>query len=155
MRPVIASNGAPFLQMRSVGSHSTPGREKEEHKERTGSRRICCCPWSHGLWPKKLSVSVAVPPAPVRVPSQRPLARVSRQSHMSTNDKGDNEMIQGIVHRSPGKPQIGDSDEGCATSHRLQWGAFPPNEVGRVAHYVRKGEGRNERKDGQKTTLYI
>ena len=32
------------------------------------------CPWSHGLRPKKLSVSVAVPPAPVRVPSQRPLA---------------------------------------------------------------------------------
>ena len=32
------------------------------------------CPWSHGVRPKKLSVSVAVPPAPVRVPSQRPLA---------------------------------------------------------------------------------
>ena len=26
---VIASNGVPFLQMRSVGSHSTSGREKE------------------------------------------------------------------------------------------------------------------------------
>ena len=35
---------------------------------------LCCCPWSHGLRPKKLSVSVAVSPAPVRVPSQRPLA---------------------------------------------------------------------------------
>ena len=29
VRPVIASNGVPFLQIRSVGSHSTPGEEKE------------------------------------------------------------------------------------------------------------------------------
>ena len=36
--PVIASNGVPFLQMRSVGSHSTSGREKEGNKERT--RRV-------------------------------------------------------------------------------------------------------------------
>ena len=36
VRPVIASNGVPFLQMRSVGSHSTSGREKEGNKERTG-----------------------------------------------------------------------------------------------------------------------
>ena len=33
-----------------------------------------CCPWSHGLRLKKLLVSVAVPPAPVRVPCQKPLA---------------------------------------------------------------------------------
>jgi hypothetical protein len=32
VRPVIASNGVLFLQMRSVGSHSTSGREKEENK---------------------------------------------------------------------------------------------------------------------------
>jgi hypothetical protein len=30
------------------------------------------------------------------------LPRVSRQSRPSTNDKGDNEMISGAVHRSPG-----------------------------------------------------
>jgi hypothetical protein len=34
------------------------------------------------------------------------------------------------------------------TSHCLKWGAFPPNEVGRIAQHVRKGgggkEGRNE-----------
>ena len=36
VRPVIASNGLPFLQMRSVGSHSTSGREKEGKKERVG-----------------------------------------------------------------------------------------------------------------------
>ena len=29
VRPVIASNGVPFIKIRSVGSHSTSGREKE------------------------------------------------------------------------------------------------------------------------------
>ena len=33
VRPVIASNGVPFLQMRSVGSHSKSGREKEGNKD--------------------------------------------------------------------------------------------------------------------------
>ena len=33
LRPVIASNGVHFLQMRSVASHSTSGREKEGIKE--------------------------------------------------------------------------------------------------------------------------
>ena len=32
----IVSNGVPCLQMRSVGSHRTTGREKEGNKERTG-----------------------------------------------------------------------------------------------------------------------
>ena len=36
LRPVIASNGIPLLQMKSVGSHSTAGREMEGKKERTG-----------------------------------------------------------------------------------------------------------------------
>ena len=36
VRPLIASNGVPFLQMRLVGSHSTSGREKEGSKERMG-----------------------------------------------------------------------------------------------------------------------
>ena len=45
--------------------------------------------------------------------------RVSRQSRLSANDKGDNEIIPGAVHRYPGiyltaeeipgKPQLGDS----------------------------------------------
>ena len=62
-----------------------------------------CCPWSHGLRPKKLLVTVAVPPAPVRVPSQRPLTLRSIASVTSVaNDKGDNEMILVAVHRSPG-----------------------------------------------------
>ena len=36
VRPVIASNGVPCPQMRSVGLHSTLWREKEGKKERTG-----------------------------------------------------------------------------------------------------------------------
>ena len=35
LRPVIASNGAYFFQMRSVGSHSMSVWEKEGKKERT------------------------------------------------------------------------------------------------------------------------
>ena len=34
VRPVIASNGVSFLQMRSVGSHSTSGMKREGKKER-------------------------------------------------------------------------------------------------------------------------
>ena len=43
VRPVIASNGVHFLQMRSVGSHSTSGREKEGNKERAGGGFFCSC----------------------------------------------------------------------------------------------------------------
>ena len=47
-----------------------------------------------GCGQKKLLVSVVVPPATIRVPSQRPLApRVASV----TNDKGDNEMILGAL----------------------------------------------------------
>ena len=60
------------------------------------------CPWSHGLGPKKLSASVTVPPAPVRVPSQRPLAPSVASVTSVANDKDDNEMILGAVYRSPG-----------------------------------------------------
>ena len=60
--------------------------------------------------------SVAVLPAPVRVPSQKPLAPSITSV---ANDKGDNEMIPVVVHISPGicltaeenpgKSQLGDS----------------------------------------------
>ena len=56
---------------------------------------------------------MAEPPAPVQVPSQRPLAPSGND-----NDKGDNDMIPGVVHTSsdiclkakenPRKPQLGD-----------------------------------------------
>ena len=74
-----------------------------------------CCPW---LRPQKLSVSVVVPPAPVRVPRQRPLAPSVTSAMSVANDKGDNDMILGAVYRSPGicltveenprKPRLGD-----------------------------------------------
>ena len=35
VQPVIASNGVPYIQMRSVRSHRKSGREKEGKKERT------------------------------------------------------------------------------------------------------------------------
>ena len=57
---------------------------------------------------------MAVPAAPVWVPSQRPLAPSVTSVD---NDKGDNEMIREAAHRSPGiyltaeenprKPQLG------------------------------------------------
>ena len=104
-----------------------------------------------GLPPKKFQTSVAVPPAPVRVPSQRPLAPSVASVTSVANDKDDNEMILRAVYRSPGicltaeenprKHQLGDRlMKGGATSYRVKWG--PPNEVGRIAQHARKGEGR-------------
>jgi hypothetical protein len=61
-----------------------------------------CCPCSHGLRPKKLSVSVAVPPAPVLVPRHRPHAPSVASVTSVANDKSDNEMILEAVQRSPG-----------------------------------------------------
>jgi hypothetical protein len=54
-----------------------------------------------GLGQKKLLVSVAVPPYPVRVRSQSPLAPSVTLVTSVANDKGDNKMILGAVHRSP------------------------------------------------------
>ena len=87
---------------------------------------------------KNFLVSVAVPPAPVRVPSQRPLVPSVASVTSVANGKGDNEMTPAAVNRSPGfcltaeeiprKPQLGD---------RMMNGMF--------AKYVREG---NEGKDG-------
>ena len=59
---------------------------------------------------KNLSVSVAVPPALGRVPSQSPLTPSITSVTSIANDKGDNEMILGIAQiwhlpYSRGKPQ--------------------------------------------------
>ena len=51
---------------------------------------------------KQNFVSVAVRPAPVRVPSHRPLTPSVASVTSVANDKGDIEMILGAVHRSPG-----------------------------------------------------
>ena len=53
------------------------------------------------LRPKNLDASVAVPQAPVWVPSQRPFAPSVTSVKSVANDKGDNEMILGFVHTSP------------------------------------------------------
>ena len=52
-------------------------------------------------------------------------------------------MIPGALHRSPGiyfmaeetpgKLELGDRLMKCVTNHRLKWGPFPRNEVGRLA----------------------
>jgi hypothetical protein len=75
-----------------------------------------CCPWNHGLWPKKTFK--------LAWRCQQPLSgflandHLPRMSRMSANDKGDNEMTLGAVYRSPGiyltdeenprTPQLGD-----------------------------------------------
>ena len=51
---------------------------------------------------KKLLVTMAVPPAPVRVPSQRPLVPSVTSVTSVDNEKGDNERILRAMHRSPG-----------------------------------------------------
>ena len=48
---------------------------------------------------KKLYASVAVPPAPVGFLTKGHLPRLSRRQ--SANNKSDNEMILGSVHKSP------------------------------------------------------
>ena len=100
------------------------------------------------------------PPAPVRVPSQRPLAPSVAWATSVANDKGGNEMILGAVHRFPGicltaeenprKPQLGDRvTKGCATSHRLKWAPFPPNEDSTACQEGRRKEGRRKKgRDG-------
>jgi hypothetical protein len=50
---------------------------------------------------KMFQISVAVSPAPVRVPSQSTLAPSVESVTSVLSDKGDNEMILGAVHRSP------------------------------------------------------
>ena len=51
---------------------------------------------------KKLAVSMAVPPVPSRVPSQKSLTPSVASVMSIANDKGDNKMILGAVCRSPG-----------------------------------------------------
>ena len=71
-----------------------------------------------GAAAKKFQTNVAVPPAPVLIPSQRPISPSVPSVTSVANDKDDNETILRTVHRSPGicltakenpiKPQLGD-----------------------------------------------
>ena len=82
------------------------------------------------------------------------------QSRLSANDNSDNQMILEAVHRyhgiyltaveNPGKAQPGDRLIKLCEHSSLKLRPFPPNEVGRIAQYARRGkEGRKEgRKEG-------
>ena len=82
------------------------------------------------------------------------LFRISRKSHLSSYDKGENEMRPMAVHRSPGiyftveeNPvnfNWEKSDEDYATSHRLKWDPSLSNDVGRIAENIKAGEGKNK-----------
>ena len=81
------------------------------------------------------------------------LLRLSHRSRLSAND--DDEMIPEAVHRSPdiyliaeenpGKSQIEELVDGCATSQRLKWGSLPPNNVCRIVQHVKNGKGKKGR----------
>ena len=114
VRLFIASDGVPYLRMVSIGLHSTSGRKKVK-KERMLTD-IKSRPVVHGAMgrgQKSFKLDVAVPLAPLRVPSQRTLApSVTSVTSVANNN------IPGTVHRSPGicltieenpgKPQLGD-----------------------------------------------
>ena len=80
---------------------------------------------------------MVVPPAPVQLPSQGHLRRVS---HPSANDRDDNEKVPGLctgfLTFSRGKPRKtsarGPSDEGCATGHHSNevFYQYQPTETG-------------------------
>ena len=55
---------------------------------------------------------MAVPPAPVRVPSQWPLAQNIMFVTSVANDKDDNEMITGATHRYSGIYLIAEKNSG-------------------------------------------
>ena len=65
------------------------------------------------------------------------------------------------MYRSPGiflpAEDLGrtSSHEGCATSHWLKWGPLPPNELGRIAQHVRKGEGGRGQGEGSWQFLFL
>ena len=97
---------------------------------------------------------MTVPPIPVRVPSQRPLApRVTSV----TNDKGGNEIIPGAVHRcpssclmaevNPGKPQLGDRLlKGLCDYSSPQMGV-PYLEINSICSHSTSGRAKEGKKE--------
>ena len=77
-----------------------------------------CCPWSHGLQPKKLKLVWWCHQLLSGFPAKDHLPRGSQSVTSVANYKSDYEMIPGAVHRYPGicltteenpkKPQLGD-----------------------------------------------
>ena len=84
--------------------------------------------------------------------ANRHLPRVSRQTHLTANDKGDNEMIPAAVHRTPDIYLTTEENSGnlkpwdcrwklCDQSSS-QWGPLSPNKVVSISQHNRKGEWR-------------
>ena len=121
--------------------------------------RLCsCCPPSHGQQPIIFYGSVPVPSAPVQVPSQCHMPRVSHQSHVSANDKG---TMKGNWEKFTDIPCIltparRTTDEGCATSHRLKWGHLRTHSTSGRWRKVRISSGKmKERKERRKEMLHL
>ena len=84
------------------------------------------------------------------------LLRVPHQSRLSTNCKGNNEMIPGAEHRSSGSyltaektpenTQLGDRH---MTNHRFKWGTLNTSDVGKIKRHTREGERRKQRRKGR------
>jgi hypothetical protein len=116
LQPVIASNGV--LCLPCCSEHQVVRR-----KERTGwfesifrKRKRPIVHGVMGCGQKKLLVSVALPPAPVRVPSQRPLATSVASLTSVANDKDAMHRSPGIcltAEENPRKPQLRDSLMKC------------------------------------------
>ena len=68
-------------------------RARKKKGRAVGKNGGVCNPRIRELQPKKLSVHVMIPPTPVRVFSQWPLAPNVTSIRLSANDKDDNEMI--------------------------------------------------------------
>ena len=108
-------------------------------------------PW--GQRTKKFQTSVAVPPAPVWVPSQRPLAPSVTSVTSVANDK----VIMKLSRLCTGllafalqlrKTSARRPSDEAVRQVSPQMGSHTFNEVGRTAQYVRKGEGRKGGNDG-------
>ena len=107
-RPVIASNGFPYIYMRSVGSPRTSGSER---KGQGIHHFFFPCTWSHfnvvQCCHELMSVLLV----------NFYLRRVLR---LSANDRSD-EIIPGSVHRSPSIYLMVEEILSQETSHRLRW----------------------------------
>ena len=63
---------------------------------------ITYCPWSHGLRSKDFKLVLWCHELLSKFAANSHLPRVLRKLRLSANDKGDDKMILGTVHRFPG-----------------------------------------------------
>ena len=90
----------PANEVGRIVQHVRKGEGWKGGKGGVERKCVACCPWSHWLQPKKLYKLVwQYHQFLFRFLAKGHLLRVSRQS---ANDKGDNEIILGTLHRSLG-----------------------------------------------------